>query len=98
MDFRVSDKLYFKNRTDIIKTIVLVELTRPMMELTVFSSICEGFKSLIDSHQFDSAVRIVIAFYSGQGVGFIRLPRVKNSQMYSWFLKEKVGLVIFPLS
>ena len=73
MDFRV-DKVYFKKRTDIIKTIVLVELTMPMMELAVFSSVCEGVKSVIDSHQFDSAVRIGIAFYSDQGVGFIRLP------------------------
>jgi hypothetical protein len=74
VDFRVSDKLYFKKRTDIIKMIVLVELTMPMMDIGVFASVCDGIKSVIDSHQFDSAVRIGIAFYSDQGVGFIRLP------------------------
>ena len=31
IDFRVSDKLYYKKRTDTIKIIVLVELTMPMM-------------------------------------------------------------------
>lgn len=40
-----------------------------------FSSICEGIRSVFDSHQFDSAVRIAVAFYSDQGVGFIRLPQ-----------------------
>jgi len=46
----------------------------PTMELGVFSSVCDGIKSVLDSHQFESAVRIGIAFYSDQGVGFIRLP------------------------
>lgn len=45
-----------------------------MMELGVFGSVCEGIKSVFDSHQFDSAVRIAVAFYSDQGVGYVRLP------------------------
>ena len=31
IDFRVSDKLYFKKRTDIIKILILVELSMPIM-------------------------------------------------------------------
>ncbi len=31
IDFRVSDKFYFKKRTDIVKVIALVELSMPMM-------------------------------------------------------------------
>ena len=46
----------------------------PMIELAAFISVCEGVKRVIDSRQFDSAVRIGIAFYSDQGVGFVRLP------------------------
>ena len=46
----------------------------PSMEVGVFASVCEGIKSALDSHQYDSAVRIAVAFYSDQGVGFIRLP------------------------
>ena len=45
-----------------------------LMELAVFSSVCEGVKSVIDSHQFGSAMRIGIAFNSDQGLGFIRFP------------------------
>jgi len=62
-----------KKRTDLIKIIVLVEFSMPMMEHGIFASVIESIKSVIEIHEFESQVRIGVAFYSDQGVGFIRV-------------------------
>ena len=52
LDFRVSDKFYMKKRIDIIKVVVLVELTMPMLEQGIFAMVIDSLKSVFESHQF----------------------------------------------
>ncbi len=38
----------------------------------VYSSVCDGLRSVFESHEFDESVRVGVAFYCDQGVGFVR--------------------------
>ena len=49
-DFRVSDKFYYKKRTDVINLVIALELSQPMMELGVFSTVLDSLKSVFESH------------------------------------------------
>ena len=46
IDFRVSEKIYFKKRTDIIKIIAVVELSMNTLELNIFSTVLSSLKSV----------------------------------------------------
>lgn len=45
IDFRVSDKIYFKKRTDVIKVFILVEMSMNTLEMGVFASVLSGLSS-----------------------------------------------------
>lgn len=47
VDFRVSDKFYMKKRRDIIKIVILVELSMSIMETGVFATVLESVKSVL---------------------------------------------------
>ena len=72
IDFKVTDKFYMKKRIDIIKIVVLVELSMNMIELGIANTVIDSVKSAIESQEFEEGVRIGVAFYCDQGVGFIR--------------------------
>lgn len=42
-----------KKRTDIVKIIVLVELSMSMMEAGIFATVLDSVKSVLESHQFE---------------------------------------------
>jgi hypothetical protein len=46
IDFRVSEKIYFKKRTDIVKIIAVVELSMNTQELNIFSTVLSSLKSV----------------------------------------------------
>lgn len=52
IDFRVSDKFYFKKRTDIVKVLVVVELSMNMMEMGIVATVISSLKSTFESHEF----------------------------------------------
>ena len=52
LDFRVSDKFYIKKRTDLIKVIVMVEFSMPMMEHGIIGTVIDSIKSVVESHEF----------------------------------------------
>ena len=43
-----------------------------MIELGIASTVIDSVKSAIESQEFEEGVRIGVAFYCDQGVGFIR--------------------------
>ena len=47
VDFRVTDKFYMKKRRDIIKIVILVELSMSIMETGVFATVLESVKSVL---------------------------------------------------
>ena len=71
-DFRVSDKFYYKKRTDVINIVVALELSQAMMELGVYSTVLDSLKSVFESHEFEEKVRVGITLFSDQGVCFLR--------------------------
>ena len=47
VDFKVSDKLYMKKSREVVKVIILVELTMTMIELGIVSTVIDSVKSAI---------------------------------------------------
>ena len=45
IDFRVADKFYYKKRTDIVKIIVVIELSMNMIELGIVATVISSLKS-----------------------------------------------------
>lgn len=80
VDFRVTDKFYMKKRRDIIKIVILVELSMSIMETGVFATVLESVKSVLQSHQFEAITRVGIAFYGDQGVGFLRAAQNEDEE------------------
>jgi hypothetical protein len=47
VDFRVADKFYLKKKTNIVKFLIVIELSMLMIELGIVSTIIESLKSII---------------------------------------------------
>ena len=88
-----------KKRIDIIKVVILVELSMNMMEAGIFSTVLDSVKSVLESHQFEEKVRLGIVFYGDNGVGFLRAPEEEPSETTVFTVPQGKGsLGCCPLS
>lgn len=63
IDFIVSDKIYFKKKTNIIKVIIAIELSLGMLETGIFASVIQSVRSALEGMQFEKNIRIGIVYY-----------------------------------
>lgn len=74
IDFRVSDRIYLKKRTDIIKVFIVIEMSMQMIELKVVQTVISSLRKYFESEGFESKIRFAFVVYGDQGVGFLRKP------------------------
>lgn len=98
-DFRVSDKFYYKKRTDVINLVLAIELSQSMMEIGAYSTVLDSLKSVFESHEFEEKVRVAIVLFTDQGVCFLR-PGEEEEEQPTVFMvpNNKNAVFCCPLS